>query len=79
MLCRDSTEVAAELARTLYRSWGLAAVRAQARLKLAGLAQVGLGAAAAVSRRGAAEAALQRRRQAYQLHFAAVRLRRRGL
>jgi len=70
---RDPLEAAATLKRTLYRSWGLMAVRAQARLKLAGLSHVGTGASAARARRSGATAAHARRREAYQLHFAAAR------
>ena len=47
MGCRDPQEAAATLKRSLYRSWGLAAIRAQARLKLAGLSHVAAGASAA--------------------------------
>ena len=52
-----------------------AAVRGQARLKLNGLTHVGAGAGSAVSRRDGAEFMHRRRREAYQLHFAAQRLR----
>ena len=78
MHCRDPDEAVASLSRSLYRSWGLMAVRGQARLKLAGLAHVGGGAVAAASRRGGAAAWHTRRRQAYQAHFAAVDFGRRG-
>ena len=71
--CRDPQDAAAVLSRTLYRSWGLMALRGQARLKLAGLAHVGAGASAASSRRDGADAFHARRREAYQLHFAASR------
>ena len=47
------------------------AVRGQARLKLAGLAHVGAGAGAAQARRDRSDAFHARRREAYQLHFAA--------
>ena len=69
---RDPDDAAAAISRTLYRSWGLMAVRGQARLKLAGLAHVGAGATAASSRRSGAENFHARLREAYQLHFAAV-------
>jgi hypothetical protein len=71
---RDPQDAAAAMQRSLYRSWGLMAVRGQARLKLAGLAHVGAGAHAASSRRAASEAFHDLRREAYQLHFAAARL-----
>ena len=71
MGCRDPQEAAATLKRSLYRSWGLMAMRGQARLKLAGLAQVGAGASVARARRLDATAAHARRREAYQLHFMA--------
>ena len=70
---RDPEEAAATLKRSLYRSWGLMAMRSQARLKLAGLSHVGAGASAARARRTDAAAAHARRRAAYQLHFAATR------
>jgi len=74
---QDPEDATAALSRALYRSWGLMAVRVHARLKLAGLAQVGAGAAAASSRRHGAEASHARRREAYQLQFAAGRAGRR--
>ena len=67
------TAAASVLSRSLYRSWGLMAIRGQARLKLAGLAHVRVGAAAPCSRRQCSEAFHARRREAYQLHFAASR------
>jgi len=70
---RDPDEAAAALSRALYRSWGLMAMRGQARLKLAGLSHVGVGAAAACSRRLGSDAFHASRREAYQLHYAALR------
>ena len=70
---RDPQEAAATLKRTLYRSWGLMAMRGQARLKLMGLSHVGSGAAAARARREEAASSYSLRREAYQLHFAASR------
>ena len=77
MGCRDYDEAVAMISRTLYRSWGLMAIRAEARLKLAGLAHVRTRAAAACSRRTSSEAFRACRREAYQLHQAAARLGRR--
>ena len=71
MRSRDPQDAAAMLLRSLYRSWGLMAVRGQARLKLAGLAHVGTGASEARARRDRSDAFHARRREAYQLHFAA--------
>ena len=71
---RDPQEAAATLKRSLYRSWGLMAVRGQARLKLMGLSHVGTGAAAARARRTSSAATHCLPREAYQLHFAAERL-----
>ena len=73
MGARDPQEAAALLQRSLYRSWGLMAMRGQARLKLMGMSQVGSGAAAARARRTDSAAAHSLRREAYQLHFAATR------
>ena len=53
------------------------AVRAQARLKLEGLAHVGSGAVAAAARRTLGADFHRRAREAYLLHFAAERARRR--
>ena len=72
---RDPQEAAASLKRSLYRSWGLMAMRGQARLKLRGLSHVGSGAVAARVRRAESGAAHHLRREAYQLHFAAHRFR----
>ena len=74
---RDPQDAAAICARSLYRSWGMMAVRGQARVKLTGMGHVGNGAAAAASRRVGAAGFHKRRREAYQLHFAAERLQRR--
>ena len=71
---RDPQDAASALARSLYRSWGLMAVRSQARVKLANLCHVGGGSVAANARRAGSQAFHSRRREAYQLHFAAVRL-----
>ena len=57
-----------------YIALGLMAVRGQARLKLSGLAHVGSGACGAQARRDFSGAYHARRREAYQLHFAAQRL-----
>ena len=65
--CRDQKEAAATLARYLYRSWGIAAARAQACLRLAGLSHVGTGVVAAAGRRSANVAFHARVREAYQL------------
>ena len=73
MGARDPQDAAATLKRSLYRSWGLMAMRGQARLKLMGLSHVGSGAAAARARRTDSTAAHSLRREAYQLHFAATR------
>ena len=77
MRCRDSNEAKALIARTLYRSWGLMAVRSQARLKLCGLAHVGTGMQAAALRRDRADLLHARLREAYQLHFCGAAGRRR--
>ena len=77
MGCRAPQDAAAALSRSLYRSWGLMAVRGQARLKLSGLAHVGAGAGAASSRRAASDGFHHLRREAYQMHFAAACLGRR--
>jgi len=65
--CRSPSDAVALLARHLYRSWGLAVVRAQACLRLGGLAHVGPGASAATGRRAANAAFYARLREAYQL------------
>ena len=52
----------------VYRSWGVAAVRAQARLKIDGLAHVGSGAPAAAARRAYGAERHSNLREAYQLH-----------
>ena len=70
---RDPQDATATLSRSMYRSWGLMAVRRQARLKLSCLAHVGAGAVAASSRRADADSQHALRREAYQLHFAAAR------
>ena len=75
MSAREPSEAAATVARMLYCSWGMTAVRAQASLKLDGLAYVGTGAAAASRRRSAASAWHFRAREAYQLHHAGAQLR----
>ena len=72
---RDPQEAASILARSLYRSWGVMAVRSQARVKLANLAHVGAGSAVAHSPHVGSEAFHARRREEYQLHHAAQRLR----
>ena len=66
--CRDSEDAKATLARYIYRSWGLAAVRAQARLKIDGLAHAGSGAPAAAARRAYGAELHGSLREAYQLH-----------
>ena len=66
--CRDSDDAKATLARYIYRSWGLAAVQAQARLKIDGLAHVGSGAPAAAARRAYGAELHGSLREAYQLH-----------
>ena len=76
MNCRDPSEATAVIAHSLYRSWGLAAVRAQARLKLNGLAHVGAGARAAAGRRVNSAATHAHFREAYQLHNCGAALRR---
>jgi hypothetical protein len=68
MGCRSSNDAKASLARYLYRSWGLMAVRGQACLKLSGLAHVGPGAQIAADRRALGADYHQRARIAYQLH-----------
>ena len=75
LLCRDQDEAKALLARSLYRSLGLEAVRSQARLKLAGLSYVGTGVAAASCRRAYSETFYSRTREAYQLHHSGRRQR----
>ena len=52
---RTPDEARSATACLLYRSWGVMAVRAQARLKLHGLAHVGSGSSAAASRRFASQ------------------------
>ena len=74
MHARDPNEAKAIVARMLYRSWGLAAVRANATLKLGGISFVGAGSAAAAGRRNASTAWHARAREAYQLHHAGWRL-----
>jgi hypothetical protein len=69
MGCRNPEEAVALTARTLFRSWGLMAVRAQACLKLSGLAHVGTGNKAASGRRETAAALHARLREAYQCHW----------
>ena len=73
---RDPQDAAAAMARTLYRFWGLMALRRQARLKLFGLAHVGAGAAVAATRRVDATSLHAVRREAYQLHHSAIRVAR---
>ena len=67
MGCRGLGEATALLSRYLFRSWGIAAVREQARLRIAGLSHVGTGAAAAAGRRSMNSAFHARIREAYQL------------
>ena len=68
LLCRDPAEAQSLVARSLYRSWGCMAVRAQACLKLSGLAYVGTGNTAATSRRTDSGTLHQRLREGYQRH-----------
>ena len=67
MACRDPTDAKAAIARYLYRSWGVEAVRAQACLKLGGLVRVCTGAHAAASRRALGLRSHRRAPEAYQL------------
>ena len=60
----DIGDAKAAALRQLYRTFGLAAVRAQARLKLGGLALVGTGAREALGRRSASFSVHARLRQA---------------
>ena len=76
MGCRDPDTAKAALARYLYKSWGVMAVRAQAHLKLGGLAHVGSGAVAADARRALGADFHRRAREAYQLHYRGGRLAR---
>ena len=73
MGARNPDAATALVTGMLYRSWGLAAVRAQASLKLGGLAHVGSGAAHASRRRTAASSWHRHIREAYQLHHAGLR------
>ena len=53
--------------KNLYRSWGIAAVRAQASLRVSGLSHVGTGAVAAAGRRTLNSDFQARIKEAYQL------------
>ena len=73
MGCRDTSDAKTMLARYLYRSWGIAAARAQACLKLSGLSHVGAGAQVAAQRRAQGADYHARQREAYQLQHRAGR------
>ena len=74
--CRDEADAKEMVSRSLYRSWGIAALRAQARLKLSGLSHVGSGAQAASQRRSLGASYHARLREAHALQFRGRRGRR---
>ena len=73
MGARDPDDAKTSISSALYRSWGVAAVRAQARLKLRGLSSVGPGANAARTRRQASAAFHERIREAESARLAVRR------
>ena len=69
----DPQQASAILMSTLYRKWGLMTMCGQAFFKLAGLSHVRVAVHGAQALCNASAAAHVAHREAYQLHFAAVR------